>query len=1303
MNRLKKIVISIIVTLIAILGFATISEAYYVGQNVTITKNQYYNSSNIFCMEHGQAISSVMRFRVISNVRIEGTKSTDHTGKTIDHWDNAKFAYILSQNNGSVKWTGPVANAIWNFGYTWMRDVGQNHAGLYFGFAGSRRGNSTWIDQAATDYANQIVNGTNATDNTNKDNIQVVAYQKDGKSYMRIGPFNWTFGGKITNVNIYDQNSNPISEKLYSSFSGVTENFFDASGIKSGTDFYISIPIDGKVTKITKVSANMQIELKCVNIWFLESTKGYMQNMLIREPYTTTDDVEISFDYNIPTTGNLRIVKVNKDNHEFKLPGVGFNIMNQDIGKYVKQDENGNISYVNTKEEATEFITDQNGEIHVNNLIVGHYVAYETKNPNYGYEFLTDGQTTQINKGQTTTLTIENKQIYVKLSGIVWVDKISGKQSYRNDLFKDNDYDDADILLDGITVRLKDRTTGAVVMESTTADGGAYLFVDVLIDKLQDYYIEFEYDGLTYTNVIPHLENEENGSKSAENAEVRDRFNKNFSSIEGGSTESTGITLNENGSKVHDLSYNLDQNEHNATLINNGQYLITGNTDETGYSIRDNFTYGMEEIKWINQGLYEREQPDIALIKDLENVRITINGYQHVYEYSQRFVNQGEYGDGFNVGVKFGNKYGSMSYTRAIYKSDYEYINEADASKELKAYVTYRISLRNESTNLVTQINSIVDYYDSNYTLLRAGTALDENGSITGEELVHTDTAYNDEYSKTVIETNTRVEAQTQADIYVEFQLSREKIVTLLNDGEVLNNVVEVNSYSVFDKNGSVYAGIDVDSNPANVTPGNKATYQDDTDSAPGFKLEVADSRTLAGKVFLDSTSGELMTGEVRQGSGAYEDGELGIEGVQITLTENTGSGKVYTTTTDSNGDFLITDYIPGDYVLTYTWGDETYTVQNYKGTVYDSSRDQTNKQWFKEDVDTRKTDALDDYGLRQQIDEEIKTIDNNTQTTIDKMNSYTPTMGIGVEYESVYTASSGDRYTYEIRNVDFGIVERARQKVDLSKRVKTLKVTLANGQVFVDATLDENGNITGTTNYLSYMKPSENSTPQNGYVRVEMDNELIQGSTLEVGYEIKTTNISELDYLSENFYKYGIVEGNVVTITPTAIIDYLDNDWAFENTRNPDWEVKTLDEIKNTLAEVVYNDESSTINDKIILYTESLSDEKLEPEQSASVDLIVSKILSTTEDISLDNETEVNKLDKTGGSKPHEIPGNYIPGSGRTESDDNIAETVIVAPATGENLAFIIPTSIAIVALVILGIGVLLIKRNALGNKEEK
>ena len=426
--------------------------------------------------------------------------------------------------------------------------------------------------------------------------------------------------------------------------------------------------------------------------------------------------------------------------------------------------------------------------------------------------------------------------------------------------------------------------------------------------------------------------------------------------------------------------------------------------------------------------------------------------------------------------------------------------------------------MKNESTNLIAQVNGLVDYYDSRYSIVGIGTGVDEKGNITGN-IDYQDGTFSDNYNKVIINNSTRMDPQTSTmddgAIYVQFALNREAVINVLNGQENLDNVVEINSYSIFDKDGKVYAGIDKDSNPGSCNPEDKTTYEDDTDASLSLQLEVADAREIVGKVFLDSTSGELMTGEVRQGSGKYEDGEIGIEGVDVTLTENTGSGKIYTAKTDNNGDFYINGYIPGDYTLTYTWGDQTYTVQNYKGTIYDKDRDQNNKEWYKQDVDVRYTDAIDNYEQRQKIDEEIKHIENSTQTTIDKMDATTPTMGIGVEYETSYTASTGDRYTYKINNVDFGIVERARQDLGIVKKVRTMKITLANGQVINDIRIEDDGTITGEKQGVTYMKPSDNVEPSNGFVRVELDNEMMQGATLEVGYEFVATNNSELDYLS--------------------------------------------------------------------------------------------------------------------------------------------------------------------------------------------
>ena len=1316
MSKLAKIWISIIIGLIAILGISNISNAYYpvsnlyVGKELDITFGDYSNNSNIFCMEHGQSLTWDNYYRVVSNVKINGTKSTDHTGKTIDHKDNAKFAYILWCSKNQSQWA--VANSVWNFGFKWMNSVGQNHVGLYKGFASSVTGTATSIDTAAEVYANSLINSktTKAEDKTDKSKINVKVYKQDNKQLVRVGPFKWSFRGNLGEVKVYDQNNEAISNTIFSTFSGNTENYItNISEITSDKEFYISLPIESGVNKITKLTGKINIDEKTANIFFLESKAGYKQNLLIVEPGETKEPIDISFDYNIPLLGNLKVIKVNKNNEIIKLSGVGFYIQNVDTKKYVKLDKD-ETTYVENTENATEFITDANGEITIKNLIVGDYLAYETKNPNYGYEIIKEGVQTSVVVDKTQELKIPNKQKYVKLSGYVWVDKVSGKQTERNDLYHDGEYDGNDILLDGITVKLKNRKTNEVVNEAKTSNGGAYKFVDVLVDELQDYYIEFEYDGLTYTNVIPTL-NKPNGSKSAEDGAIRENFNNNFSVVTG-KTRDTGVTLDSNGNEKYQLSYIIDENAHTATLDKTkANCFITATTDVTKFIIWDHFEYGQEEVKNINLGLYEREMPYISILKDIESVKMTINGKAHVYQYAQRHINEDEYKGGFNVGIKFGEKYGNMSYTRPIYKADYEY-ETVDKTNELKMYITYKLQLENRS-GLKARVNSIVDYYDSRYksTPIQVGTGV-EQGNITGTIGTFTGEKYNDKYSKVVINSNTEINSESSAKVYVQFELDREAILNLLNGKENLENIAEINSYSIFDNDGKPYAGVDRKSNPGNSIPGDEKTYEDDTDKSPNLGVELTDAREISGKVFLDKTTGELRTGEIRQGDGIYkeEDNEKGISGVKVTLTENTGSGKVYETISDENGDYTISGFIPGDYTITYTWGDETYTVQKYKGTIYDASRNQNNGKWYKDNVDLRLSDALDNYnkdqdvpkGSRLQIDAE------EAPYTRTKMDSTTPTMDIGVEYESTYTASTGDKYVYEIKNIDFGIVERARQRLDLDKKVRKFKVTLANGQVIVDVTVNDDGTLVGEKTHVTYMGPTKsNNNVSNGFIRLELDNELIQGAKVEVQYDIIVTNNSELDYLSEEYYKYGIVKGNIITITPTKIVDYLDTGWAFESGNNAGWEVKELDAIKAIKKILIDSDYAdSTIAEKTLLYTESLKTIKLEPRQSGldkdkysrTLNINVSKVLANSDEISLDNEVEVAEIDKNGGAPTDSIPGNYIPGKAPyQEPDDSMAPTVIVTPNTGDNLNFIIPVIVGVVALVILGVGVILIKKKTL------
>ena len=1361
MSKIKKILVSIIIVSIAILGVCSISNAYYstkklyVGKELDITYANYANNSNIFCMEHGQKLRVHNHYKVVSEVKIAGTKSTDHKGKTIDSPINASFAYILWKSKNTPK--SQVSNAVWNFGYTWMRTVGNQHAGLKTGFASNVTGEYSPINGEAQNYADNLqkTKSTKAQDKTDKSKIAVQTVTKNNVNYYRVGPFNWTFGGSLSDMKAYDQNDNVINNIICSTFKGNKEvNITKFSDITSGKPFYVSVPVNSGVSKITKLTGKVDISEKTANIWFLESKVGDKQNLIVVEPGETTEKLNIAFNYDIKLLGDLKIIKVDKENKNIKLNGVGFYIQNTDTKKYVVE-ENKQIKYVDSKEGATVFCT-ENGEFTVKNLIVGNYKLYEKEgNPNYGYkEGLEIPVKVVVGQTAKNTFTVENEREFIKLSGYVWVDRQTSKQDSRNNLYHNGEYDSNDILLDGIKVRLIDKTTNKTVKEVTTANGGAYQFTDVLIKDLDKYYIEFEYNGLTYQNVIAMLD-KDNGSKSAENGDTRVEFNNGFAFVEG-ETESTGVTKDVNGNVKHKLSYTRSDNK---SVLNEGNYPINATTEVTGYKIKDHYTAGQEEIKNINLGLYEREMPAIMLRKDVENVELSINGYNHVYEYGSNKLDDytmEKDSNGFNVGVKFANEF-KGTYKRAVYQPDYNYTAQnPDKDSKLNVFITYRIAMYNESTNLKARVNSILDYYDKNLILDKIGTGISkEDGQISGNIATpNPDTTGN--YNKIVIQSNTQLDPGKPGSIYVRFKLKDEEVLKAINKEEeklTYINIAEVNSYSIFDMDGKVYAGIDKNSAPANATPGNETTYENDTERAPGIQLDVKGTRKLSGSVFLDEATAENPggTAKMRLGNGKYDSEEHGINGVEVTLVEVDDNGNIkdggekYTATTGENpekgnGYFEIKNFIPGNYTLIYTWGNTTYTVKDYKGTIWTpenkTEKEQSGNKWYKTNVETRYSDAMDDWETRKNIDagQDIKT-----------MNSTTPEMALDVEVNSVYSVVPNvDEFVpegYDITNVDFGIVERARQQLEINKRVKTFKVTLANGQVIADAEIEYSkdhpgGKLKEAIQNLTYMGPGDETNPKNGYAKIELDNELIQGAKAQIGYEIIVKNNSEKDYDSEEYYKFGEETGNVITIKPEKVYDYLDGTVldSEKQAENGNWKVVSKEEYNNkyvspTIVEKYFLDtiekqaengndidvykwevatktyqeiytewysektETRTVRDvkldkKTILNNADLEKE-LEPGKQNDVSLYTSVTLANSNEIDLNNDVEITELRKIQQSGRDVTP--------LTSTLIERGQSVTVTPPTGENNNIVLIIATTVSALVLLGVGVFIIKRKAL------
>lgn len=932
-------------------------------------------------------------------------------------------------------------------------------------------------------------------------------------------------------------------------------------------------------------------------------------------------------------------------------------------------------------------------------------------------------------------------------------------------------------------------------------------------------YIEFTYNGLNYETVSVNVK-EENTNKVAEISsnsqnlvdksidgtylDNRTSFNKSWAVIENNKkidSDGNVDTLDYNHNNyASSLSYPggiTGYNEQKYPIIvkdntNNNIFNITArtetNVDENSASkkffgqnktIEEICKEGKDTIKNINLGVKERAQPDLALIKNIYSAKVTVNGYEHTYNYEDRFnKNTGENKkiDEFNpenneektetnVRVKFNQKYGEKSFTRAIYPSDVKETQDKDFSVK----VVYKITLKNESGVLYSKINSLVDYFDARYTIEEKGSIGTgyENGEIKDEINYKLDKSYQDaKYRKLIIDCNTKINPnESNRNIYVEYTSTRDSVKDILFDEnwdektniEGLENIVEINSYSTYsDKDFTKsYAGIDSDSNPGSTIPGNKDTYEDDTDYAPGLILEVANSREITGTVFEDNAVDptEGGTNRERLGNGKFDDGEKTISGVQVGLYKEadfengvklrSGVQPVGTTTyegdnkdsTGKDGTFTIKDFVPGEYRIVYTWGDDKYTVEDYKSTIWTSAnkdeKEKNKKTWYRVNTNTRYSDAKDNYATRLKIDGGDTSIDKK-----DSMDSMTNSMTFGVELkDDIYNRETSgiDKVTFSIENIDFGVIERPRQSIDVTKRAKSMKMTLANGQVIADAKIVEKDGklqLEQQVKGVIYTEPSDKNNPKNGQIKAEIDNELIQGSKVEIEYEIKVQNNSEIDYDSEKYYCYGEKDVEIVKIKASGVYDYLDNT-MIANDENTEWEtIKDYNEKVSkptVIEEYLHKSQSSSTDasgnteirigyekfeeqyseaignwrieniitarkkrlaDKTILHNANLEGE-IAPGEFNMASLTASKILTNTDEIELNNDveiTEVTRTAKTGRKVTPKYTSLYDRG-----------ETVTITTPTGENKNYILITIVAISFFVILGTGIVFIKKKIL------
>ena len=338
----------------------------------------------------------------------------------------------------------------------------------------------------------------------------------------------------------------------------------------------------------------------------------------------------------------------------------------------------------------------------------------------------------------------------------------------------------------------------------------------------------------------------------------------------------------------------------------------------------------------------------------------------------------------------------------------------------------------------------------------------------------------------------------------------------------------------------------------------------------------------------------------------------------------------------------------------------------------------------------------------------------------------------------------------------DFGIIERAREDLVVSKTINYMDVKLVDGSSLAngDPSNKEELNFVkaqGLRN--SEISASGNAALTRKSIRqamLEMDSEITQGSTVNLQYKIIVTNNSEkdIDYEKDegNYYKFGIIPANpdnyIMSSSVNKLVTYVNKDLVLPTEENQkftdDWDTTYIaDTLKDATTGETWISENTKKavkdNNYVVLVTEKFAEVK--PGNSVEVETITAnKRLTFKEDNAYDIHSEIlvtdGKVARTINSVENgkQIPktyksGNFVPSlerrtvqnaeglvkvnnveilsqnaeaAGVHEQDDDTIKVTVTQPTgiTKYITTYVIATLIGLVVIVI---GIVFIKKKVL------
>ena len=299
-------------------------------------------------------------------------------------------------------------------------------------------------------------------------------------------------------------------------------------------------------------------------------------------------------------------------------------------------------------------------------------------------------------------------------------------------------------------------------------------------------------------------------------------------------------------------------------------------------------------------------------------------------------------------------------------------------------------------------------------------------------------------------------------------------------------------------------------------TKRSREVFEDDADVAPGLRLIRDDvARTMSGVVFEDAPLQAKLNNNERIGDGIYQNGENKVNKVKLELlcqnNEDVDKLNKIEIRTNSDGSYTLAGFIPGDYLIKFTYGDyeclvspqnnnEMYTGQDYKSTLYEESN-YKDTYWYK-NTQPRENDAVDDYeGRRQEVNEYSKDYKYDIAQVLNSSNTNNPELLATLAEKTYMVANTAemsmeveylkdDTAPYKVQNIDLGIIERPRTEVILNKEVSNVKLTSTDGTTIFD-TNQKAPNLTWVNNKYD----RDHHLSSQGLIQGTVDENLLYGS----------------------------------------------------------------------------------------------------------------------------------------------------------------------------------------------------------------